>query len=162
MIRANWLVFLNTEIKVFSKNHVSFFKFEGEEFYSVKMVICYFKVKFYNNEVIVNKILRTHHPADATHLAKLLVISDKSSWKKYKEHITPHIFICKFINVCNYEQRELRFYLKNTKYAILAMQDYSDFWGVKVSEMIPPRKWSGRNIMGRTIMDIWYYLFTLL
>lgn len=146
-----------------SKNHVEFFIFEGKEFYSVKMAICYCKAKFFNNEIIAEKILRTHYPADAKNLVNKLVISDKSLWKKYKEYIAPHIILCKFMNsITGFRKENLERYMRNTKFAFLAMRDYSDFWGANILQITEPQKWTGRNMMGRTLMDIRHYLLTRL
>jgi ribA/ribD-fused uncharacterized protein len=126
---------------------------DGKKYTCNEQYYTYSMARFFNDHSIAKQAMSTKDPYQLIALQKKVECHDYQSWLPEAERI---LYLA---NMAKYTQNEAaREVLLNTRNDLLGEATYSKTWGIGASIHDPnstdSRTWSGKNIMGKILMNI--------
>lgn len=137
-----------------SQWYSSKFIYNGDEFKTAEHWMMYHKAKLFNNNNLLNKILKCDNPSDVKKFGREVKGFDSNIWDDNKVNIVINGNIEKFNQ--NYELKE---YLLSTGEKVLVeASPYDKIWGIGLKEndikALNPLLWDGENLLGFSLMEV--------
>lgn len=112
------------------------------------------KAKLFNDEEIVEKILKSETPNEAKSLGRKVKNFDAQVWDGHKYEIVKQANILKFS-----QNREFKDFLLSTNNKIIVeASPYDTIWGIGMLEsdknINNPLLWNGENLLGFALMEV--------
>lgn len=130
------------------------FVYKGHYFDNSEQAFMWEKAKFFNDEEIASKILKTSCPSTAKKLGRKVKNFDSEIW------LSPAYQFMVGVNVEKYSQNE------DLKHKLLLTGDkmlveaspYDTIWGIGLGEnddtILNENNWNGLNLLGKALMDV--------
>ncbi|WDF47628.1 NADAR family protein [Chryseobacterium sp. KACC 21268] len=112
------------------------------------------KAKLFNDEEILEKILKSEMPNEAKSLGRKVKNFDAQVWDEHKYEIVKQANILKFS-----QNREFKDFLLSTNNKIIVeASPYDTIWGIGMLEsdknINNPLLWNGENLLGFALMEV--------
>lgn len=132
------------------------FQFEenGIEYKTAEHYMMVGKAKLFNDNEILEKILKSDSPNQAKSLGRKVKNFDPKLWNEQKYEIVKRANLLKF----SQNQKFKDFLLSTNDKILVEASPYDTIWGIGMLETDPkaenPLQWNGENLLGFALMEV--------